>query len=346
MDRLSLLRTAFDESVPKLKIVFKRFQELFPELKLRPNALERVPDVDTFVTTNLEHQYGEITGIKSECVNTQTKKVVSRLRCEADDASKTFKFQKLDNNDEVVMDLTYSEGDSIQSGLLKNIERGINGQTETLYNSNGEKIITIRDKFGQVISEEKSGLWAKQKTVFAEDRSSVTTINQDITKITENGATIKIGETITNEERNASNQLTKLTRNETIYGKTYESFVEINPENGRVVKFSLPGNITNRNMRLNAEYAQNGFDCKSFNYTMGDKNVLTVVFDEAGKPIQASGSYIDVLKNDYKLTDEQILAKVRFNPIIDDDKVIFGFLDRQEIDCELLKFLQNESIAA
>lgn len=79
MNKIELLQKAQTESVPVLRKVTERFRQLFPELRLRPSALERTPNADTFMTTNLRRQFGEIESIENDFVNAQTQKVESKI---------------------------------------------------------------------------------------------------------------------------------------------------------------------------------------------------------------------------------------------------------------------------
>ena len=347
MNRIELLQRASTESVPVLRRVTEHFRRLFPELKLQPNALERTPKADTFMTTNIGRQYGEITSIENDFVNTQTQKVESKIQsriCDGLENPRAYQLQEMGQKGEVLSDLDYIEG--LQYGKLKQFKYGTGSKPteEIVYDTNGQKLITTFDEQGKTLTEEYIPSNAyKRMTEYKGDGNMVHTVNQKIYDLEK-----LIGDSVTKVEKDAKRRLVKLTRSETNWGRNYESLIEINLENGRVVKFSLPGDWGHRNIHLEAEYAPNGFSCKSYKFSRNGRDVLNVVFDEAtGKPVRASGSYVDGLREQTNylsgkpLTEEEILDKVNFKPIVYDNEVHFALEKSIHFDHSLFGYLKE-----
>ena len=324
MNKIELLQRASTESVPVLRKVTERFRQLFPELKLRPNSLERTPNTDTFVTTNLRRQFGEIESIENDFVNMQTQKVESKIKSSCTDSlkRKEYQLQEIGENEKVINDLEVTDLDGFQIGTLRQYEyghgHGKNPIKETIYDSDGGKEILIRDELGNVLSKEKIPKhFARTKTEFHDDGSKIKRTYQK---------SDYAGDIEYIEERNSLNKITRLCRNAE-KDPRYNYLAEFNPESGKIVRLNLGGTFGKREFRIDSEFTPDNLNvCKSFKFTHNDgEDLLNVVYDDMGNIVNAKGSYIDLLRTEKGLTEKQINDKLLYirKPEICGDSLFF-----------------------
>ena len=307
MNRIELLQRASTESVPVLRKVTERLRQLFPELKLRPNALERTPNADTFMTTNLRRQFGEIESIENDFVNAQTQKVENKIQSSCTDSlkRKEYKLQEIGENEKVINDLDVTDLDGFQIGTLRQYEygHGKNPIKETIYNSDGSKQILIRNEHGNVLSKEDIPKnFARTKTEFHGDGSKTRTVYQTV-----GHAQKPLGQLETVEEYTSTSKVSKITQK---FNDETESFVELNPKTGSIIRLEVPNLSANGkgHTRLKIEYEpEHPGVCKSIEVTnMGNGRILYSARYKDGIPEEISGFVVDNLNRYSKHSIEDI----------------------------------------